>query len=276
MAQNAVIGSLLENLDAIEIIFKPTYEPFNNDRGNTGDSKEYSVQEFIASYLTSEYRIEKGCIYSQNAHSNNIDCVILSPNHPRLTTPKRNVILAEGVYAAVEVKPDISDKTEFARGLNQIKSIKSLERKTYVPELTFLKTEATPEFVKKIPSIIFSNKSLTTSNTIEFIQEKIANGELTIYDLPDMILTLDNGLYVMSPDIKTSLFGNWFLENTPDSEGVNLLHFCDTQKSETLALFIFHLLNVPSAVLKQTEFILNEYLKDYNNIMICGYKLNSV
>src|ERR1035437_672655 len=89
MTTNPVLGSLLENLDFIEIIFKETHDAFKNDRQNTGDSKEYTVQEFIECYLTNDFRIKKGSIYSKDSHSNNIDCVILAPNHPILTTPKR-------------------------------------------------------------------------------------------------------------------------------------------------------------------------------------------
>lgn len=274
MTQNAVIGTLLENLDLIEIIFKPTHEPFQNDKGNTGDAKEYSVQDFIGSYLTNEYRIQKGCIYNKTTHSNNIDCVILAPNHPVLTTPKRSVILAEGVYAAVEIKPDIYDKNEFSRGLEQVKSIKSLERKTYLPELTnLLGTEPAPDFAKKIPCILFSNKSLKPQDTVDFLKGKLASGELTIYDLPDMILTLDNGLYVFSPDIKRTPFGNWFLKNTQGFTETTLLHFCETTKAQTLTLFLLHLLNLPSPILKTSDFILNEYIQEIEDIKICGHKL---
>lgn len=274
MTQNAVIGTLLENLDFIEIIFKPTHEPFQNDKGNTGDAKEYTVQDFISSYLTNEYRIQKGCIYNKTSHSNNIDCVILAPNHPKLTTPKRSVILAEGVYAAVEIKPDIYDKNEFSRGLEQIKSIKALERKTYVPELTNLfGTEPTPEFAKKIPCILFSNKSLKPQDTVDFLKAKLATGELTIYDLPDMILTLDNGLFVFSPDIKRIPFGNWFLSNTNGFTETTLLHFCETTKAQTLTLFLLHLLNLPSPILQTSDFILNEYIQEIKDIKICGHKL---
>lgn len=274
MTQNAVIGTLLENLDLIEIIFKPTHEPFQNDKGNTGDAKEYTVQDFIGSYLTNEYRIQKGCIYNKTTHSNNIDCVILAPNHPVLTTPKRSVILAEGVYAAVEIKPDIYDKKEFSRGLEQVKSIKTLERKTYLPELThLLGTEPTPEFAKKIPCILFSNKSLKPQDTVDFLKVKLASGELTIYDLPDMILTLDNGLYVFSPDIKRTPFGNWFLDNTQGFTETTLLHFCETTKAQTLTLFLLHLLNLPSPILKTSDFILTEYIQEIKDIKICGHKL---
>lgn len=274
MIQNAVIGTLLENLDLIEIIFKSTHEPFQNDKGNTGDAKEYSVQDFIGSYLTKEYRIQKGCIYNKTSHSNNIDCVILAPNHPVLTTPKRTVILAEGVYAAVEIKPDIYDKKEFSRGLEQVKSIKALERKTYLPELSnLLGTEPTPDFAKKIPCILFSNKSLKPQDTVDFLKDKLAIGELSIYDLPDMILTLDNGLYVFSPDIKRTPFGNWFLNNTQGFTETTLLHFCETTKAQSLTLFLLHLLNLPSPILQTSDFILNEYIREIKDIKICGYKL---
>lgn len=274
MTQNAVIGTLLENLDLIEIIFKPTHEPFQNDKGNTGDAKEYSVQDFIGSYLTNEYRIQKGCIYNKTSNSNNIDCVILAPNHPILTTPKRSVILAEGVYAAVEIKPDIYDKKEFSRGLEQVKSIKALERKTYLPELSsLLRTETTPDFAKKIPCILFSNKSLKPQDTVDFLKGKLASGELSIYDLPDMILTLDNGLYVFSPDIKRTPFGNWFLNNSQGFTKTTLLHFCETTKAQSLTLFLLHLLNLPSPILQTSDFILNEYIKEIKDIKICGHKL---
>lgn len=130
---NAVFGSIIENLRAINIVADQTVEVFRGDRTYTGDSKEITVNEFINSYLPLDFQVKKGKIFSQTSSSNNIDCVVLAPNHPRLITPVREVILAEGVYAAVEVKPDISvltDNSELMRGLNQIKSIKNLKRQS--------------------------------------------------------------------------------------------------------------------------------------------------
>ncbi len=46
--------------------------------------KEYSVNDFIASYLTQDYNVKKGKIYSLTRENNNIDCVVLAPNHPKL------------------------------------------------------------------------------------------------------------------------------------------------------------------------------------------------
>ena len=273
MTTNPVLGSLLENLDLIEIIFKETHDAFKNDRQNTGDSKEYTVQEFIECYLTNDFRIKKGSIYSKDSHSNNIDCVILAPNHPILTTPKRSIILAEGVFAAVEVKPDIANKIEFNRGLEQVKSIKALNRKTFIPDLSRLtKTAPTPDFKKKIPSIIFSAKSSSPDETYKFLYAKLESKELTIYDLPDIIVTLDNGLFVYSPMISTTLFGNYFLKNSPGTIENTLLHF-ETNKSETLALFIWHLLTLPSPVLMNSESLLIEYLSELKGIKIKGYRM---
>jgi hypothetical protein len=270
---NAVTASLLENLDQIELIYKETYTPFQNDKGNTGDAKEYSIQEFIAAYLTSDFRIIKGSIYSLDAHSNNIDCVVLAPNHPVLTTPKRKIILAEGVYAAVEVKPDIRNKDEFYRGLMQVKSVKQLERKTYVPDLSrLLGTKPKADFQKRIPTIIFSAKSLEPEDQYKFIKELIIKKEITVYDIPDMIFTLDHGLYVFSPDITTKPLGEWFLKQKPEFTHTTMVHFCEAPKAQTLALFILNFLNLPSPNLPSQESILNEYLKNIPEMKICGFE----
>lgn len=270
---NAVTGSLLENLDQIELIYKDTYEPFKNDKGNTGDAREFSIQEFIAAYLTSDFRIIKGSIYSQSSHSNNIDCVVLAPNHPMLTTPKRDIILAEGVYAAVEIKPDIRNKDEFYRGLMQVKSVKQLERKTYVPDFSKLfGSKPKSDFENKIPSVIFSVKSLEPADQYAFIKDLIASNKLTIYDLPNIILTLDNGLYVFSPDITTKPLGEWFLKQRPEFTHTVMLHFCETPKAQTLALFLLNFLNLPSPTLMTQESILNEYLKNVPAMKVCGYE----
>jgi len=110
---NAVHGSIIENLRYVEIVYEETVEVFKKDRTNTSDSKEVTVKQFIRSYLPSDYQVmSKSKIYSRNSETKNIDCVVLAPNHPKLITPKRLVVLAEGVYSAIEVKPDISTLTD--------------------------------------------------------------------------------------------------------------------------------------------------------------------
>lgn len=96
---NAVHGSIIENLKLIEIIYEETTEVFKKDRTNTSDSREVTVNQFIESYLPSDFQVKlRSKIYSRTQETNNIDCIVLSPNHPKLITPKREVILAEGVF----------------------------------------------------------------------------------------------------------------------------------------------------------------------------------
>lgn len=276
-SQNAVYASILENLDGIKIIYKESYEAFKNDRGNTGDSKEYSIQQFIQSYLPNNYRIKKGCIYNKNSYSKNIDCVVLAPNHPPLLTPKRDVILAEGVYAAIEVKPDIKDKREFLRGLLQIKSIKDLQRDTHIIDLSKFGGEPPREdWQNKIPAILFATKSLVQEELHDFLKNKITENEFTIYDLPDMIFTLDHGLYIFAPNIERIPFGKWFINNFPNFSKSVLLHFRNISEDESLALFVMLFLCLPNPVNFIHQSIVLPYLKEgliNLKMNVCGLDL---
>ncbi|GGM81783.1 hypothetical protein GCM10010967_11910 [Dyadobacter beijingensis] len=267
MGNNAVYASLIENLQQLELIFSPTEEAFKVDRYSTGDKKEVSVQDFIKSYLTYDYRIAKGHIFSQTDASQSIDCVVLAPNHPDLLTPKRKIILAEGVYAAVEIKPDIHNKAEFLRGLNQCKSVKALQRPVQRLEIPEADIQPYKEFQKRIPSVIFSAKSMAPADTANYLCEKIATGEFTIYDYPDLIFTLDNGLFVISPDMAHTPFSRHLLRINQEFASRTLFHFEGKTRAENLAMFIIHFLSLPAAFMQLAESILIKYLlnlQDFN------------
>ena len=245
---NAVLGSILENLREIEIVDNPTVEVFRKDKTNTGDSKEFTVKEFIERYLSSDFKVKRGIIYSQTAESNNIDCVVLAPNHPALTTPVRSVILAEGVYAAVEVKPDITVLTEggeLLRGLKQIKSVKSLAREIEEIDLSqLLKTPKQPDYFKKIPAVIFSHKSAAIVDTVNFIIAKIKDGTLNAEEIPDIIVTLDKGIIFYTPHLSASGIGSQLSKEQKEMYKERVfVHFETTEKDVILALFLTLFLN---------------------------------
>jgi len=48
---NAAWGSIVENLRAIKIVLEKTPEPFTKDRIQTGNGREYTIQEFVSSYF---------------------------------------------------------------------------------------------------------------------------------------------------------------------------------------------------------------------------------
>jgi hypothetical protein len=207
MAMNSVMGALMESWKSFQFKFDVTAEPFKADKLNTSETREITVQEFLEMCFPLPYRVVKGCIYDINGSSNNIDCVLLAPNHPKLTTPTgRNVILAEGVHSAIEVKPDIQNSAEFRRGLEQIKSVKDLKR--HMTEFSF--GEPTPPEFKQIPCVLFANKSKndwkdTVKQMHNFANEYGVDGSV----LPDVIVSLDKGLVFHTTHIEKTMFSSW-------------------------------------------------------------------
>lgn len=267
---NAVIGSIIENLRSIQIIYEPTVDIFKGDRTNTGDSKELSVNDFIQSYLTTDYRVKKGKIYSLDSESANIDCVVLAPNHPNLITPKREVILAEGVFCAVEVKPDIaslSKTSEFVRSIKQIKSIKNLNREVTKLNLKSLGKQSKPAYFDKIPAVIFSKKSADFDKIIEYFREKVGSGELKNDELPDIIFSIENGVLFYCPHFKHTSYYNML--NEPQKllfEGATFMQVSSKEKEEHINLLIFLImfLNLEKPHIPISDFFIKKYLQTKN------------
>jgi hypothetical protein len=258
---NPVYGSILENLRAFKLVVEPTVDVFKGDRTHTGDSKEITVNAFISSYLPSDFAIKKGKIYSRTGESQNIDCVVLAPNHPRLITPVREVILAEGVYAAIEVKPDISVLTmnsELLRGLNQIKSIKNLDRKVQNITIPGGRQDDAP-----IPSVIFSFHSANPEKTVAFIKERLSDATLRPHEIPDVIFTLDNGIIVYTQNLSQFPLGKIIKEEVRKIYGESLFIHWDGQSQEVNLLFflIIFLGFRPPGILLNRFFIL-DYFQD--------------
>lgn len=266
--KNAVFGSILENLSAIELVLEPTIEAFKGDRTYTGDSREITVNNFIRSYLPSDFQVKKGKIYSLKSSSNNIDCVVLAPNHPRLITPKREVILAEGVYAAIEVKPDISvltENSELFRALKQIESVKKLDRQTeFFTTLKKLNSPVKPDYFYKIPSVIFSFHSADIKKTVKFICEKVKEGIIYEEGIPDLIVTLDKGILFFTPYLSHTSIGNIFNKNMflKDLYGEKIfVHWESDKKEYTLLLFLLLFLNFTPPTHLLQKFIILDYLE---------------
>jgi hypothetical protein len=268
---NPVIESLKENLRQIKLVAEPTEAGFTNDRGNTGDKKEVTIQQFIASYLTSDYKVKKGCIYNKTGASKNIDCVVLFPNHPELITPMRDVIIAEGVYAAIEVKPDIATLTatsEFHRAVLQIQSVKQLARKRVQIDMSMFGGSSLPSpYFDKIPGVIFSFKSQDIKNVIAYLQHMVTTGLVSDEELPDIIVSIDKGILFYCPKIKETIFQP-YLENMctsyPDRVFVEI-----EEKDEALLTWFFRLffsLPKPSVVIADP--ILHEYLEFDGNVKL--------
>lgn len=263
---NAAIGSIIENLREIKIVTEKTPESFNTDRIQTSNGREFTIQEFVSRYFPVTYNVKKGPIHSLEDKSSEMDCVILAPNHPVLTTPVREVIIAEGVHAAIELKPDISNlsnraTTEIKRALTQIKSVKNLHREVTRLE-PFLGQKGTNKYFDKIPSFIFSFVSKPAEETIKFLLEQIQSGTYKIEELPDFIVTLDHGIIVLTPFSKDFMYSETLKEYFDEFPDRVILHF-KTQHEETLALFLALLYSVSPPEILISDFILQKYFRPY-------------
>ena len=252
---SVIIDAIKENLRHIKIIFEPTESSFTKDTKKTGDAKELSVKQFIESFFPESFSIRKGLINSIDETSQEIDCVLLAPNHPRLITPVRDIILAEGVHAAIEVKPDIStltENSEFHRALKQIASVKKLKR-----EIQFMPTGHIP-VDHSIPCIIFSNKSRSLNDMVNYMISQVDNGKFKSTDLPDIILSMDHGILYHTAFASDCIFSK-FISNQTELVRQNIfleIPICDS----TLALFIHLLYSLTPPEPFLAEPILKKYL----------------
>lgn len=260
---NAVFGAIFENMQNIEIIYEQTHTAFRKDRKNTADSREVTVEQFLSCFFPKSYTVKKGIIYGISSESKEIDCVVLAPNHPLLITPKREIIIAEGVHAAVEVKPDIStqtQKSEFYRSLTQIKSVKQIKRK--LTELPFSQGKNC-EYENLIPCGIFSNASRDIGEIYSFLLENVKEGNFLSHELPDIIVSLEKGILFHSMHIEKTFFSNVI-----SSIGEKYL-VINGKKDELLGMFLLVLLYVRPPEYHNFDFILKEYLwKALRNIEV--------
>lgn len=252
---SVIIDAIRENLRKIKIIFEPTESSFLKDTKQTGDAREVTVKEFLECFFPDSYRIKKGLIYSLDSVSQEIDCVLLAPNHPRLVTPVREVIIAGGVHAAIEIKPEITTLTEgseFKRGLRQIRTVKNLNREIGVLPTGYIPAD------HKIPCVIFSNKSRKYLDIVNYMVNLVADSTFQPDEFPDLIVSLDNGILFHTPYASKSIFQNFIGQQKPNHSERVFLHFPYSENTLALFLLILYAFTPPEPYIADP--ILKKYL----------------
>jgi len=172
-------------------------------------------------------------------------------------------MLAEGVHAAIEVKPDIStltENSEFHRALKQMASVKKLKR-----QIQFMPTGYIPPD-HSIPSIIFSNKSRSLNDMTNYMIQQVDKGILKSTDLPDIILTMDHGIIYHTPFASQCMFKDFVSSQTPIVRQNLFLEI--PGDDSTLAFFIFLLYSLTPPEPFLAEPILKKYLSSINTAPI--------
>tara|TARA_R110001606_G_C15383343_1_gene650690 strand:- start:307 stop:1137 length:831 start_codon:yes stop_codon:yes gene_type:complete len=220
------------------------------------DRREIAVKKFLERYFPFPYRIAKGNIIdSYGLRSNSIDCILLNPCHPYTVTDesKYSLIFADGVDTAIEVKPDLSNKNELFRSLDQIKSVKKLRRKKddHIKLLGKKIIEEMEISRKQISSVIFANKTFSNIETlIKHIGNYYIENKITKREQFDLIVINGRGILYNSRK-------NYNID-FPGYEG---LYFIEHNK-KTLASFLLQLNRFPQPEEKFGTPVLNYYYNE--------------
>ena len=215
------------------------------------DRREGVINRFLEKYFPFPFRIVKGNIIdSHGGRSNSIDCIVLSPSHPYTVDPvngKASVILEDGVDFAIEVKPDLAQKTELERGLEQIRSVKCLRR---VRTGLASKPEEI-ERARQIPAFIFSETTYANAKTLisNIVDYYVANAvpKAEQFDL----IVVNNRLIAINNSEKSKF-------HRRDFEGIAVYE----TREDTLAYFLFLMNLLPRSEPDMDKNIMKIYLQD--------------
>jgi len=216
--------------------------------------RENAVQAFLARYFPFPHRIAKGKVRDSFGNiAASIDCIICAPNHPYTvsTRDKFSLLLAEGVDSVVEVKPNIADKAELHRALEQGLTVKKLRRTT-----TSLLHEHHPmsEWAQRVPFGVFSMQCKASPIETGFeILEFYSDRGVDPIDQADFIVV--NDVCVFSNFVERSL-NPWDVAGYPNQVG----WFYEGWGSDSLVGFLLRLHRVAHAGMKLQEDVLPRYL----------------
>jgi hypothetical protein len=221
--------------------------------------RENALQDFLTNYFPYPYRIAKGGILDHtNERSASIDCIVINPEHPYTIDRRQKfkVILADGVDAAIEVKPDISQSSELYRGLEQGLSVKRLRRAKSPIILENKRSQEVIEFSLRVPFFIFAMKAKknirdTAAEILDFYKQK-GIGRL---DQADAIIVNNVGIIANFP-----LEGSFYWQ-VGDEVPNKIGWFLEKWGEDTLAGLLFKINQAFSARATVQEPILRRYLQ---------------
>lgn len=219
------------------------------------DFREHALQDFLKRFFPFPHRLTKGKIRDSFGQvSASIDCVVCAPNHPHTIDShgKFTLLFAEGVDAAIEVKPDIANHAELERALEQGLSVKALRRAI---------TPGTREFhwgaerAKRVPYVVFAMrcKSDPLETGLEILDFYASRGTSRV-DQADFVVV--NGVGLFNNIIHEQL-NNWDMSsNFPNKTG----WFFEQWGADSLAGFLWRLHGLAHAGMKLQDDVLPRYL----------------
>lgn len=249
-------------IDSSDLInsFKRAFIQGGGTPQEVADFRENHFQRFIRNYFPFPHRVTKGKIRdSYGNKSASVDCIIINPNHPYTIDfqEKFNLILADGVDVAIELKPDISTKVELERGLKQVQTVKKLRRRNGPIILKQTVPSEIVEYSRTIPSFIFSmNAKANIEDTFKDIKAFYSENLVPLEEQFDFIVINEVGIISNYKNTEVSIAFN-------KTTGEKLTgYFFEEWKDLTLGAFLLRLNSVYHASATVQKSILTYYLEN--------------
>jgi uncharacterized protein DUF6602 len=154
--------------------------------------RESALQSTLSNYFPFPFRVAKGGIVDSFGHkSASVDCILVNPLHPYTIDRRENfkLIFAEGVNAAIEVKPDISQREELHRALEQGLTVKALRRAETALAMPEREGEEAVEYSLRVPYFVFAMKAKADPlDTIDEVLDFYAERKIDLLDQADAVV----------------------------------------------------------------------------------------
>lgn len=221
--------------------------------------RENAFRSFISRFYPSPYKITKGKIHDSfmEKPSASIDCLIVNPAHPNMidSQGKFQLLLADGIDIAIELKPDTYNLEELYRGLRQGISVKEL-RRIKGPILSFKAPSHLLEYSRQIPFFIFTTKTRKTiEELVLYIAEWYRQNSVSIENQLDSIVIHRVGV-VRNIKFREQFYYGW---NIPEGEKTGW--FFEEWDDSTLAGFLLQMQLSYHSMATVQEDVLKRYVK---------------
>lgn len=209
---------------------------------NLGDVRELFVRNFLSGHLPTKINYGRGeIIDASNANTGEIDIILYRDDSPVLSIGGSAVFLCEGVYAAIEVKSNLSNlkNKEITSAIDKLIKVNNLKRKV---ELSFASINKNKPITTTYPidlrprSYLIALEGPTMGTLRKKLEKQYAEKGLRLRDMPDLIVVLNRGYICKRDDPNLPLI----MEPHPGKEDINYVAV-DAPEDCLLILFM-HLL----------------------------------
>jgi hypothetical protein len=227
------------------------------------DFREAAFRPFLARFFPFPYRVTKGIVTdSYGGESASIDCVLIHPRHPHTVDrdEKFSVIMADGVHAVVEIKPDLQNRAELERGLGQLQSVRKLRRleSALMPSLRNPIDPAILEDSKRVPCFLYAERiKVDPLKTVTEIARFYVDNQIPAVEQIDFVVVNRRGI-----------IANYkFKQRCPWPDGPGL--YWEGWKDSTIAAFLLHMNWVTPPEMHLMEPMLTGYLRGIGAEEVC-------